>query len=263
MPASRRQRVYEILDVQPDDRGIEKVVNRVLLALIVGNVAAVILETVQSVQAEYGLAFEAFERVSVAVFTAEYLLRVWCCTVDPRYAHPVWGRLRFALSFMALVDLVSILPSIVPGGALDLRFVRSLRLARLARTLKIARHSRALQTLGRVLRAKREDLVITVIAGGVLLICASGLVYFAERDAQPQQFSSIPAAMWWGAVTLTTVGYGDIFPVTPLGKVIDGVIALLGIGLFALPAGILAAGFTEELSRPRPTVCPRCGEPLD
>lgn len=263
MTASLRQRVFEILDVQPDDRGLEKVVNRVLLLLIVGNIAAVILETVQSLHEEHQVAFQAFEDVSLAVFTAEYVLRLWTCTLVPRYAHPVWGRLRFALSFMALVDLVSILPSLIPGGVLDLRFMRSLRLVRLVRTLKIARHSRALQTLGRVLRAKREDLMITALAGAVILICASGLVYYAEREAQPNNFSSIPAAMWWGAVTLTTVGYGDMFPVTPLGRALGGLIALLGIGLFALPAGILAAGFTEELSRPRPSECPHCGHSLE
>jgi voltage-gated potassium channel len=164
---------------------------------------------------------------------------------------------------MAVVDLVSILPSLIPGGTLDLRFIRSLRLARLARTLKLARYSQSLQTLGRVLRAKREELVVTGIAGALLLICASSIMYFAEHDAQPQQFSSIPASMWWGVVTLTTVGYGDIFPVTPLGKILGAFIALLGIGLFALPAGILASGFSDELRRNEPRTCPRCGQVID
>lgn len=263
MTGSLRHRVFDVLDVQPDDRGIEKFVNVFLLALIVANVVAVILETVQPIRAVFRLTFEAFEAFSVAVFTVEYALRMWSCTADSRYGHPIWGRLRFARSFMALVDLVSILPSLVPGGTLDLRFARMLRLARLGRTLKIARYSQSLQTLGRVLRAKREELVVTAMAGAVLLVCASSLMYFAEHQAQPHQFSSIPASMWWGVVTLTTVGYGDIFPVTPLGKVLGAFIAVLGIGLFALPAGILASGFSDELRRKEPRTCPRCGQTFD
>jgi voltage-gated potassium channel len=259
---SFRRRIYDVLDVQPDDRGYERVVNISLLALIIANVMAVVLETVQSLYAEFRVAFDAFEAISVAIFSCEYLLRLWSCTSNPRYAHPLWGRLRFAISFLALVDLVSILPSLIPGGSLDLRFVRSLRLLRLSRTLKIARYSQSLQTLGRVLRHKREELFITVLAGGVVLICAASLMYYAERDAQPQQFSSIPAAAWWGVATLTTVGYGDIYPVTPMGKVLGAMIALLGIGLFALPAGILASGFSEELHRPKAATCPRCGAEL-
>jgi voltage-gated potassium channel len=220
----------------------------------------VIFETVQAFYVQYRVALEAFEVSSVSVFTVEYVARLWSCTVEPEYRHPVWGRLRFALSFMALVDLVSILPSLIPGGTLDLRFIRSLRLARLARTLKVARYSQSLQTLGRVLRAKREDLVVTAIAGLVLLVCAASLMFYAEHEVQPQQFSSIPAAIWWGAMTLTTVGYGDIYPVTILGKMLGTFIALMGLGLFALPAGILASGFSEELQRRKEArKCPRCG----
>jgi len=264
-PESRnlRRHVYDILHVQPNDHGFQRAFNVGLLVLIVLNVLAVIFETVQAFYVQYRLELEAFEFFSVSVFTVEYLSRLWSCTFEPEYRHPVWGRLRFALSFMALVDLVSILPSLIPGGTLDLRFIRSLRLARLARTLKIARYSQSLQTLGRVLRAKREELVVTAIAGLVLLVCAASLMFYAEHEIQPQQFSSIPAAMWWGAMTLTTVGYGDIYPVTTLGKLLGTFIALMGVGLFALPAGILASGFAEELQRRKePRKCPHCGRDL-
>jgi voltage-gated potassium channel len=260
---SLRRRVYELLDVRPEDRGLERALNVALLALIVANVAAVILETVAAIRAEHASFFDAFETLSVAVFSVEYLLRLWSCTADPRFAGPVTGRLRFATSFLPLVDLVSILPSLIPGGVLDLRFMRVLRLARLTRMLKVARYSQSLQTLARVLSAKRSELVVTAIAGALLLICASSLMYFAENEAQPQQFSSIPAAMWWGVETLTTVGYGDLYPVTPLGKLMGSVIAVLGIGLFALPAGILASGFSDELRRRGARKCPHCGLALD
>lgn len=258
-----RRHVYDVLHVQPNDHGFQRAFNITLLALIVLNVLAVIFETVQAIEARYHLAFETFEIFSVSVFTIEYLLRVWSCTVEPKYRHPLWGRLRFVGSFMALVDLISILPSLIPGGTLDLRFMRSLRLARLARTLKIARYSQSLQAISRVLQSKREELVVTLISGAVLLTCASSLMFYAEHEAQPQQFSSIPASMWWGVATLTTVGYGDIFPITPLGKTLGAFIAILGVGLFALPAGILAGGFAEELhARREKRVCPHCGREL-
>ena len=258
-----KRRVFSILDARPSDRGYERAVNFVLLGLIVANVVAVILETVAFIRAEFGPAFDAFEKLSLVIFTAEYLLRLWSCTEDPRFSGPITGRLRFATSFMAVVDLMSILPSLIPGGVLDLRFMRILRLMRLARAFKIARYSEALQTLARVLRAKRSELAVTAMAGALLLVCASSLMYFAENEAQPQQFSSIPAAMWWGVETLTTVGYGDLFPVTPLGKVMGSAIAVLGIGLFALPAGILASGFSDELRRKGARTCPHCGVAID
>jgi voltage-gated potassium channel len=260
---SLRRHVYDILHVHPNDHGLQRAFNVGLLVLIVANVLAVVFETVQAVYAEYRIAFEAFEVFSVSVFSVEYLLRLWSCTVEPEYRHPLWGRLRFAVSFMALVDLASILPSLIPGGTLDLRFMRSLRLARLARTLKIARYSQSLHTLARVLRSKREELAVTGIAGAVLLTCASSLMFFVEHEAQPQQFSSIPAAMWWGVATLTTVGYGDIYPITTLGKTLSAFISILGVGLFALPAGILAGGFAEEIHRRKEKrTCPHCGGEL-
>jgi voltage-gated potassium channel len=149
--------------------------------------------------------------------------------------------------------------------SVDLRTLRAIRLIRLLRVLKIARYSESLQLLGRVLLSRRSELFITLVAVTVLLVVSSTLMYYAERDAQPEQFSSIPAAMWWGVETLTTIGYGDILPVTVTGKIINSFIALLGIGLFALPAGILGSGFVEELQRRRrpPARCPKCGYDLD
>ena len=257
-------KVFKILEVDAEDRGFERAVNLFLLGLIVLSVASVILETVEDIYRRFSFGFEVLEVLSVAIFTVEYLLRVWTCTVVPRFAHPFKGRIRFILSPMALVDLVAILPSLIPGGTLDLRFVRAIRLLRLSRVLKIARYSQSLQTLRNVLRAKREELGVTAFAGLLLLACAACGMYFAEHDAQPKTFSSIPATAWWGVVTLTTVGYGDMYPVTPLGKALASVIAVLGIGLFALPAGILAGGFADEVRRKRtmPT-CPHCGREIE
>lgn len=259
-----REKAWKALDVEEDDRGFERALNIVLGCLIVLSTAGVILGTVEDLQAEYSEWFLVIEAVSLAVFSVEYLLRLWSCTVDPRYAGGITGRWRFATSPMAMIDLVAILPSLIPGGTLDLRFMRIFRLIRLMRALKLVRYSESLQLLVRVLASRKQQLVATAAAGCALLLVSSCAIYFVEHDAQPKTFSSIPASMWWGVVTLTTVGYGDVYPITILGKVLAGLIAALGIGLFALPAGIVAGGFTELLhERHEKKNCPHCGKVLD
>ena len=259
-----KRKVFDVLHAVPEDRGIDRLVNSFMATLIVLNVAAVILETVDAVQAEYTAVFLCFEIVSVAIFAAEYLLRLWSCTEDPRYAQPIRGRLRYAFTPMALIDLAAILPSFFPAEGLDFRFARSVRLLRLARSFKMTRYSQSLQMLTDVARSRRNELGITFFIGAILLVCASSAIYFAEHEAQPQHFSSIPASMWWAVTTLTTVGYGDVYPKTVWGRLLGSVIAVLGIGLFALPAGILASGFSEEAARRREgrPRCPHCGAPL-
>ena len=227
------------------------------------NVIAVVLETVESISSQYVSIFRAFEIFSVVIFTIEYLLRIWTCTNDERYQRPISGRVRFALTPLVIVDLLAILPFYLPMCiALDLRFIRAIRLFRIFRMFKMGRYSESLRTLGRVAKSKKEDLLITVFLVGFLLIVASSLMYFVEKDAQPEAFSSIPATMWWGMATLTTVGYGDIYPVTIAGKILGAVISVLGIGMFALPTGILASGFSEEIQqrRRKPQSCPHCGK---
>jgi len=259
-----KERVHKVLEVAaPGDR-LSKGFDVFILSLIVLNVAAIILESVEPIQQWCPRVFRAFEVFSVVVFSAEYLLRLWSCTVSPRYRHPVWGRLRFAFSFMGLVDLLAVLPFYLPFLGMDLRFFRAVRLLRVFRIAKLGRYSKAMQTFGRVFGAKKEELVASAFLLVLLLLIASCLVYYAERDTQPETFGSIPATMWWGVATLTTVGYGDAYPVTVIGKLLASVIAVLGIGVFALPTGILAVGFVEELgSRKANTlVCPHCGKEI-
>ncbi|HEX2189733.1 MAG TPA: potassium channel family protein [Longimicrobiaceae bacterium] len=235
-----------------------------MAGLICVNVAALVLETVRPLYDRHAALFAAFEGASVAVFTVDYLLRLWLCTLDPRYAAPVRGRLRYARTPLALLDLAAVLPFFLPMLGADLRFVRAARLLRLLRLGKLARYSSALQMVARVLVGKKEELFTTLVVAGVLLLGSSAVMYFVERDAQPQAFSSVPAAMWWGIATLTTVGFGDVYPVTPLGKLVSGIIALVGIGIIALPTGILSAGFIEEMQARRAGAarCPHCGGEL-
>jgi voltage-gated potassium channel len=209
--------------------------------------------------------FKAFDVFSVFVFTVEYLLRLWTCTTDKKFRGPVKGRFRFAVTPFALVDLMAILPFYAPMFLpLDLRFIRALRLFRLLRILKMGRYSESLRTLGNVLKEEKEALLITVFAVLILLVVASSLMYFVENAAQPKAFSSIPAAMWWGVATLTTVGYGDMYPITPLGRFFGAIIAILGIGAIAIPAGILTTGFAKEIQKRhgKRGMCPYCGKDM-
>ena len=235
------------------------------ICLIVLNVLAVVLETTNLFHQKYAQFFHIFELFSVAVFTLEYIGRIWTAdlTIDFRDSrHP---RLRYIFSFMAVVDLLSILPFYLPMiFTFDLRMLRSIRLLRILRIIKIGHYSEDLKTFTRVFHAKRGELFITGFAGAILLLVVSSVMYFLENQAQPNVFDSIPHAMWWGIATLTTVGYGDVYPVTTAGRFLTGIISILGIGLFALPAGILGAGFYEEVSNRRKASrkCPHCGMPL-
>jgi len=243
-----------------------------LATLIIVNVAVIVLESVPHVAAEWARTFAGIELFSVAVFSVEYLARLWTAPEAPRFATPVTGRLRWMLTPGALVDLASILPSLLLLADLDLRVLRIVRLSRLVRIAKLGRYSLAVQTLQRVLRNKATDLLTLVFLLLVMLVVSSAAMYQLENAAQPEVFSSIPATMWWGIITLTTIGYGDMSPVTGWGRVLGGCIAVLGIGMFALPAGLLGAAFVEELGKARrqheaagaagEPVCPHCGKPL-
>jgi len=262
---SRRARLNAFLEGSPLGGNTSRVFPAFITALILLNVLAVILATVEPVAARIGSVLHWFEVLSVAIFSVEYLLRVWSCTAQEQYASPVLGRLRYVVSLMALVDLFAVLPFYVPFLIkVDLRFLRALRLLRLTRLLKLGRYSESHKTVTRVLRSKKEQLSVAVFVVAILLVVASSAMYYLEHDAQPKTFSSIPAAMWWGVVTLTTVGYGDVYPITTAGKIIGSLIALLGLGFFALPAGILASGFAEELQsrRAEKKTCPHCGREI-
>jgi voltage-gated potassium channel len=236
-----------------------------IIVLIILNIIAVILETVQSIYTRIPLLFKYFEYFSIGVFTIEYLLRIWSCTINQKYSNPILGRFKFVASPLALVDLFSFLPFYIPMLIpFDLRFIRGFRLLRIIRVFKIGRYSEAARLFGRVLRSKKVELITALAIIFILLIISSSLLYYVEHDAQPDKFQNIPEAMWWGVVTLTTVGYGDIFPITPMGKILSSIISLLGIGLFALPTGLLSAGFIEEIKK-KETIqnCPHCGKKLD
>ena len=260
-----RKRVWEIVEVaRPGDRA-SGIFDVFILSLIFLNVVAVIVDSVQSIQARYGSLLYVFEIVSIIVFTIEYLARLWSCTVDTRFHGAIGGRIRFASKGMPLIDLLAILPFYLPFLGIDLRSIRILRLFRIFRVAKIGRYYSSLNLIKQVFQTKNEELVLTSVLMGFLLVVSSTILYYCENPSQPDIFSSIPASLWWAVATLTSVGYGDIYPVTVLGKLFASLIAIIGIGMFALPTGILGAGFVEEIQKSKKITktCPHCGKTID
>jgi len=236
-----------------------------LMVLILLNVLAVIAESVESIRLDHGEFLTRFELFSVAVFTIEYMLRFWSCTSEPRFADPIVGRLRHLLTPLAIVDLLAIVPALVMWSGVDLRVLRMLRLVRMFRLAKLGRYSKSLQTIANIFKSKREELALSLLLMLTMLVIASSLMYTVENAQQPEAFSSIPASMWWGITTLTTVGYGDVYPITTAGKLLAAAISVIGIGLFALPAGIIASAFIELQGKTKsdlPDICPHCGTSL-
>ena len=257
-----RKKIWEVLANTDQQNKLARILNYLLLTLIMLNVAVVIVESVDWIHQKYETHFLIFEFFSVAVFLVEYLLRVYSCVEDPRYSRPVLGRLKFMCTFMAIIDLVAILPSLFLLKNADTRSIRAFRLLRIFLLAKTGRYNSSIRMLGRVFISKREELAFSFGLLFFMLVVVSTFMYLVERTAQPEAFGSIPSTMWWAVATLTTVGYGDVAPVTALGKVFGAMVAILGIGLFALPTGILGSGFMEQVEKKNadPVTCPDCGK---
>lgn len=260
-----KKTTYELLDGE-DAGPLELFIQWFIIVLVIANVLAVVAGSVDSIEQDFGNVLLVFEKISMALFSIEYMLRLWSCTADPQWKHPIKGRIRYILTGMALIDLFAILPGFLPilFHHADMRFLRIVRLIRILRILKLGRYSESVQMLGRIIKRKREELYVTLFVAVVIMLLSASMLYTVEHDIQPKVFGSIPQAMWWAVVTMTTVGYGDIYPVTAIGKILASICTLLGIALFAMPTAILASGFSEELNaRKTPQVCPHCGKKLN
>lgn len=253
-----RSQLFHILHRPLPGTRFARPVSIFLAGIIVVNCLALSLETVAAIYAAHAGFFFALEVASTAIFAVEYGLRVWTCVEDPAYRAPVSGRLRYIASPLAILDLLAILAFFAP---LDLRFLRIFRLSRLFRVLHLDVFNRAMQAIFDAVGRRRHLLYVSVAIMATAVYCTAVLLYTVEHAAQPEQFSSIPATLWWAVITLTTIGYGDMAPVTPLGKVLTSVIAIFGIGIFALPTAILTAAILDA-GHALSNRCPHCDKEL-
>ena len=269
--------IYEI--IQPAEKGsfVSKIFDLFIMFLVLCCVASVFIMTFP-VSDKMITLMSRIEKYSLIIFTAEYLLRIWTAN----YLYPndgkIKSRLKYVTSGMAIIDLISILPFFLPMLLpINLVGIRAFRLVRLLRIFKLNRYSDALSAIGQVFRKKSKEIFVSIFFVFILLVVSSLLIYYAEHDAQPEQFANAFSGLWWAVATLTTVGYGDIYPVTVCGRIMGAIIAIMGIGMVAVPTGILSAGFVEILENKNSSkqesseekrvdddkkFCPHCGKKL-
>lgn len=234
-----------------------------IMLLIVLNILAVIIQTMPGLGDRFAFQFRVFEIFSVLIFSFEYLVRIYVSDLTHTASNRFKSVFKFIFSPYGIIDLLAIIPFYLPFFiAVDLRFLRLIRLLRFTRIIKINRYNNSIHLLYVVLKEKRSELLVTVYITFLMLLLSSFLMYYVEGEAQPDKFSSVVASFWWAIATLTTVGYGDVYPITTLGKVISSMVALLGIGIVALPTGIVSAGFMEKLEKRKNAKgsCPHCGK---
>lgn len=225
-----------------------------IISLILLNVTAITLGTVQSIQAEYGVALRTFELLCVLVFTVEYVARLYRAPSLQEYSGK-GGRLRYAFSAYAIVDLFAIAPYFIAmllGASSSTSLLRVLRVMSLFRLAKLLRYQKALHLIGGVLKSRAPELAVCGLLVGLFIFISGVILYALENEAQPEVFSSIPASLWWAVVTITTIGYGDIIPITAAGKVVNSLMAFIGIVLIAIPTSIIVGGFMEATSAAKP-----------
>lgn len=256
---SLRQAVFHVLHKPQPHSRVARYVNYALALLILANCAAVALETIPSIYQSHKALFFWLEAVSTSLFFIEYACRLWVCVEQSRLSHPVFGRVRYIFQPLPLLDFIVIATYFAP---VDLRFLRIFRLTRLLRVLHLESFDQSMQRIGRAVGQRKHLLILSVALMLIAVYCLAALLYMVEHAVQPDKFSSIPETLWWAVVTLTTIGYGDITPVTPLGKLLAGAGAIFGIGVFALPTAIMTAAILDA-GADAETHCPHCGHRID
>ena len=249
-----RQKVYALVNETPDSGKLHEIFEFIIVLWILISVASVILESVDSINYYFHVEFIIIDTIAVAIFSTEFLMRIYSCTEDPKYQHWLAGRINFSRQFSSLIDIVAIAPFFLESlldHLFDLRFLRVFRLMRL---FKLGRHSAATKSLFYVIQREWPVMKAAIFIMLMLVMLAACLGYLFEHEAQPDKFENIPQSIYWAVITLASVGYGDISPVTPAGRTITIILALLGIGIFAIPAAILASAFSDQLRIERETM---------
>lgn len=238
---------FNIESLFPDDTTKPNIGELFLSFIIVMSVVSLILETEKTIYVNHKSIFKTLDYIFFFIFSVEYILRLVFCGKIQKY-QGFGGKLRYIISPIAIVDLIAILPNIIMFFIQDLILLRALRLIRMFRIIKLVETNKSLQLFFKSIYKSKSQLISSLIVTLFLLLFGAVILYLVEGSSQPETFGSIPRAMWWSMATLTTVGYGDVYPITLLGKICASFIALVGIGVVALPAGIIAANFTKELS---------------
>jgi voltage-gated potassium channel len=253
-----RTKVWQQVDPAAyDEEGLSPA-NRGVLCLILVSSLVAILQTEPTIEVLAPGAFALSERLFGAVFLVEYVVRLWAEGEDPRYRGIV-GRVRYALTPAAVIDLIALLPSLLMPSMANLTLLRTFRLLRILRLARLGRFSHAMRNLAEAVHDRREELLLSLMLAGMVLVFSAGAMYVIEGQDSPQQFGSIPRALWWSICTLTTVGYGDVYPHTILGKICSGLTSIAGIGLIAMPTGILAAAFSQAFQKTHKAKPPQSG----
>lgn len=257
--------LHDILYTKDQKEFVYKIDDYFITTLIILNVIAVMLETFEDINNQYSLKLYYFELFSVIIFSFEYLIRVWVADLRfPEYSK-ITSRFKYIFSPMGIIDLFAIIPFYLPFViAFDGRMARILRLFRLFRIFKLSHYNKSLTLLINVFAEKKQELIVTIVTIFILLIFSSALMFELEHELQPEKFPNIFATFWWAIATLTTIGYGDVFPVSAMGKVLAGLTAVFGIGLVAIPTGLLSAGFLNKISKDDNEIknCPHCGKDI-
>ena len=260
-PDRIRTRLHAIMENEAEDDRLTQFIHFFLPIVIITNTIAVIIYTIPSVDATSSFGLNLIITFCLLMFTAEYLLRLWSCTDAETFGERMKERLRYATGFFMVIDLLSIVPLLFPlFFPADFALLRGFRLISIFKLGRYARKSTSLALLSQVIRKKKEIFSLMIFFLVFIILFSATIMYLVENSAQPDKFSSIPAAIWWAMMTVTTVGYGDIIPVTPLGKTIGSFITLAGVLLLALPSAILASGFIEERQRDHKTGPKNAGE---
>jgi len=261
-----KHKVFKLIEKGGHGSRINAKFDYTIITLIILNVIAEIIETIPNISESLILFLKNFEIFSVIIFSIEYLLRIYASSITYPSSNKFKSALKYIFSFYGLIDLLAIMPFYLPYLIpMDLRFLRILRLMRVFRILKLNRYNTSLNLIWKVIKEKRAELTITGFATILILFIASFLMYYIEGDAQPDKFPDILSSFWWAIVTLTTIGYGDVVPITGFGKIISGLFGVLGIGLIILPTGIISAGFIEKIKKPDKNsgTCPHCGKEIE
>ena len=246
-----RQKIHAMVFTSEYGGKLQSIFETFIGVWVIISVLAVVLESIHSVHYLINLEFVILDTIAVAIFTVEYLMRIYACVEEPRFRHGFLGRLKQARSTSTLIDLLAILPfflEVLLGSVLDLRFLRTFRLARL---LKLTRYNDSTKILTTVIAREWPVISASAFIMILMVIMTASLGYVFEHEAQPEKFDNIPNSVYWAVITLASVGYGDISPITPIGRFITVVMSLLGIGIFAIPAALLASAFGDQLHKER------------